>query len=130
MAMSRSRIRVRISATTCTDLRAAVGPGVVLDIDPDRAVEFANTIDPAGDMQFGAESDLEEPVDNLGVGKGLALDGAPAADLVMFRRGRNDRRGGENEDGDGGGDLHDTMRAATSGRRHGGGHGGPQCSRA
>jgi hypothetical protein len=46
---------------------------------------------------------------------------------VMFRCSRNDRRGGKNEDGDGGGNLHDTMRAATSGHHHGGGPGGPQC---
>ena len=37
------------------DLRAAVGLGAVVDEDADRAVIFADAVDAAGDMEFGAE---------------------------------------------------------------------------
>jgi hypothetical protein len=41
-------------------------------------------------MQFGAECRLEESIGDLGVGKGLALGRAPAADLVMLGGRRDD----------------------------------------
>ncbi len=70
------------------DLRAAVEREAVVDIDPHRAVIFADTVDAAGDMEFGAEGNLEEAVDDLGVGEILALDRAAVSDLdILARRG-------------------------------------------
>ena len=44
------------------DLRAAIGLGAVVDIDSDRTVIFADAIDAAGELELGAERDLEESV--------------------------------------------------------------------
>src|SRR3954471_2890090 len=49
------------------DLRAAIRLCFVVDIDSGRPVVFADAVDAAGDMEFSAEGDLEQPVDDLGV---------------------------------------------------------------
>ena len=77
-----------MSATTAAICAAAVGLRAVVDIDPDRPVVFADAVDAAGDVEFGAERDLEESVDDLGVGEGLALGGAAFRDLGVFGGGR------------------------------------------
>ena len=43
-------------------------------------------------MEFGAEGDLEEAVDDFGVGEGLALDRAAMGDLGVLGRRRAPRR--------------------------------------
>ena len=73
------------------DLRAAVGLRAVVDIDADRPVVFADAVDAAGDVEFGAERDLEEAVDDFGVGEALALGRAAVGDLGVL--GRGGRRG-------------------------------------
>ena len=60
------------------DLRRCGRAGAVVDEDADRAVVLADAVDAAGHVKFGAERDLEEAVDDLGVGEGLALGRAAA----------------------------------------------------
>ena len=43
-------------------------------------------------MEFGAEGDLEEPVDDLGVAEGLALDRAAMGDFGVFGGGEQSAR--------------------------------------
>ena len=79
-------MRARMSATTAATCALRSGCGAVVDKDADRAVVFADAVDAAGDMELGAEGDLEESVDDLGVGEGLALDRAAMGDLGVFGR--------------------------------------------
>ena len=74
------------------DLRAAVGLGAVVDKDAHRPVVFADAVDAAGDLKFGAEGDLEEAVDDFGVGEGLALDRRGAGRSRRLRRLQAPRR--------------------------------------
>ena len=85
-AISRLRMRAADIGDDRLDLRGAVGRGAVVDIDPDRAVIFADAVDAAGDMEFGAERDLEKAVDDFGVGEILALGRAALGDLGELPR--------------------------------------------
>ena len=49
-------------------------------------------------MEFGAEGDLEESVDDLGVGEGLALDRAAMGDVGVLGRGEHRARQGGQRD--------------------------------
>ena len=112
-------MRERMSSTTWATWAPRSGRARFFHIHPHRAIELANAVHRASEMQFGAERGLEESVGDLGVGERLALGRAPAADLVMLGGGRNDRRDGERECGDGG-DFHGRYSAGTSGHHHGG----------
>ncbi len=50
-------------------LRRAVGRGAIVDEHLHRPVVFADAVDTAGDVEFGAERHLEEAVEDLGVGE-------------------------------------------------------------
>src|ERR1700694_891432 len=70
-------------------LRAAIGLGMAVDIDPHRAVVFADAVGAAGDAVFGAEGDLEKPVGYLRVREYFALGSAVLSDPGVFAvRGR------------------------------------------
>ena len=69
------------------ELRLAVGPGAV-GKHPHRPVKFADAVDAAGKMVFGAERGLEEAVDDLAVGEGLFLDALALRDGGNIGEGR------------------------------------------
>ena len=73
------------TAATCAGGRA----WPVVDEDAHRPVVFADPVGAAGDLEFGAEGDLEKAVGDLGVGEGLALGGAALGDLGMLGGGGN-----------------------------------------
>jgi hypothetical protein len=79
------------------ELIASVGPGPVGHLDTYRHLELADSIHRAGDMQFGAKRGTKKAFADLGVGKRLALGGAPAADLVMLACRRHGHGGGKRE---------------------------------
>jgi hypothetical protein len=47
----------------------AIGLRAIVDKDPDRRLEFADAVGASSDAEFGPECDLEEPVDDLVIGK-------------------------------------------------------------
>ena len=68
-------------------LRLAVGPGAV-GIHPHRPVIFANAVDAACKMIFGAERDLQKAFDDLAVGESFFLGALALRDGGIVRGGR------------------------------------------
>ncbi len=65
-------------------LLAAIRLGATVGIDADRHFIFADPVDAAGDVEFRAEHDAIESVDDLGVGEGRALGRAALGDFGML----------------------------------------------
>ena len=72
---------------------AAIRLGAIVGIDADRLLVFADAVDAAGDMEFGAEHDPEEAVDDLFVREGLALGKTPLGDFRIFLAADNGQGG-------------------------------------
>src|SRR5688572_14730336 len=94
----------------------AVRLGAIVDEDAYRPVELANAVGRPAHVKLGAERDLEEAFDDLGVGEGLALDRAPPLDLGMF--GLREDGGGSREYESGGQYRSKPCAARTIGRYH------------
>ncbi len=69
------------------ELRLAVGPGAV-GKHPHRPVIFADAVDAAGEMIFGAERGLQKTFDDLVVGEGLLLGALALRDGGNVRENR------------------------------------------
>ena len=77
-----------MSATTLASCAFRSGRTVALGEDPHRHVVFPDAVDPAGQMEFGAEGGLEKPFDDLGVGEGLLFGALARGDGGDFGAGR------------------------------------------
>jgi len=60
---------------------------------PDRRGVFADAVDPAGEMEFGAERGLEEAVEDLGVAESRSFAPLLGGDRRRVSGGRGRRRG-------------------------------------
>ena len=79
-------------------LRLAVGPGAV-GKHPHRPVIFADAVDAAGEMIFGAECDLQKAFDDLAVGEDLLLGALALRDGRDVRESRARQKGFAERDG-------------------------------
>jgi hypothetical protein len=80
------------------ELRLSVGP-IAVGKHPHRPVIFADAVDAAGEMIFGAERDLQKAFDDLAVGEDLLLGALALRDGGNVGEGRARRQDFAERDG-------------------------------